>query len=93
MGAGILNSLIELIGFLNKNIENVTQVKIIPLNDFGIKYRIIDKKDYIKFLEEYIREDSRITYNVFKDINLRNTKVASVDNMDSSYRVVIIAKE
>lgn len=93
MGARILSSLTELIGFINNNLENVKQVKIIPLNDFGIEYRIIHKKDYIRFLEEYIREDSRITYNTFKDTSLRNTKVSSVDNMDSSYRVVIIAKE
>lgn len=93
MGASILSSLIELKGFLNNNLENVKQVKIIPLNDFGIKYKIIDKKDYIRFLEKYIREDSRITYNTFRDVNLIKTKVASVDNMDSSYRVVIIVKE
>lgn len=93
MGDRILSSLNELIGFINNNLKNVKQLKIIPLNDFGIKYRIIDKNNYISFLKKYIREDSKITYSTFKDVNLINTRVASVDNMDSSYRVVIIVKE
>ena len=93
MGDRILSSLNELIGFINNNLKNVKQIKIIPLNDFGIKYRIIDKNNYISFLKKYIREDSKITYSTFKDVNLINTRVASVDNMDSSYRVVIIVKE
>lgn len=88
-----MSSLNELIGFINNNLKNVKQIKIIPLNDFGIKYRIIDKNNYISFLKKYIREDSKITYSTFKDVNLINTRVASVDNMDSSYRVVIIVKE
>lgn len=88
-----MSSLNELIGFINNNLKNVKQIKIIPLNDFGIKYRIIDKNNYIIFLKKYIREDSKITYSTFKDVNLINTRVASVDNMDSSYRVVIIVKE
>lgn len=75
------------------NINNIKRMKIIPLNDFSVKYKVFPKEEYAQALQEHVKPDDRISYNTFKNTELENVNVVSIEKTDSAYRMVIFIND